>query len=376
MSHSRLPLLDAMKGIGCLAIVLHHLAVYGPMSEVVRGEFPALIMALELYARLAVQMFFVLAGFLVAAQLAPDGHARKLALATRDKTASSSVVALLFKRYRRLITPFLFALASAILITALVRPWFVHDSLSAAPSALQLLAHAFLLHDLTGVEALSAGVWYVAIDFQLFMATVLLTALTARVSLSWRWLFPCLIMLLAAGSLWVVNRHNAYEDYAPYFFGAYALGMMAYWSTKPALGNTAFTVAASLGALALWLEYRNPIVVALATSVIVSIAGQYGWLERWPKAGALTWLGQRSYSIFLIHYGFCIGMNALWSRLFPTGVLLNALGMLLAVAISIWAGSMLYKYVESQPTVLGRNWLTGVLTGAVAAAFLIETLTW
>jgi hypothetical protein len=73
MTTSRLPLLDAMKGIGCIAIVLHHLAVYGPMSDVVRGAFPTVIDGLEIYARLAVQMFFVLAGFLVATQLAPEG---------------------------------------------------------------------------------------------------------------------------------------------------------------------------------------------------------------------------------------------------------------------------------------------------------------
>ena len=68
---SRLPFIDAMKGIGCMAIVLHHLSVYGPMSEIVGESAPWLIEGLVLYARLAVQMFFVLAGFLVASQLAP-----------------------------------------------------------------------------------------------------------------------------------------------------------------------------------------------------------------------------------------------------------------------------------------------------------------
>ncbi len=142
MTKSRLPLLDAMKGLGCLAIVLHHLAVYGPMSDVVRGDFPAIISGLEIYARLAVQMFFVLAGFLVAAQLAPEGQ-------VAHPTAASPL-GLILKRYRRLATPFIFAIASAILITAIIRPWFVHDSLSAPPGLTQLLAHALLLHDLTG----------------------------------------------------------------------------------------------------------------------------------------------------------------------------------------------------------------------------------
>jgi peptidoglycan/LPS O-acetylase OafA/YrhL len=368
MTRSRLPLLDAMKGLGCIAIVLHHLAVYGPMSDVVRGAFPAVIDGLEIYARLAVQMFFVLAGFLVAAQLAPEGQPAT--------SSATSALSLILKRYRRLVTPFLFAIASAILITAIVRPWFVHDSLSAPPSLAQLLAHALLLHDLTGVEALSAGVWYVAIDFQLFILTVLLTALSARAAPNWRWVFPALIIGMAAGSLWLVNRNIQYEDYAPYFFGAYALGMLAYWSTRNALGGIFLITIAVLGSVALWLQFRNPIVVALATAIIVALAGQRGRLAQWPRPGLLTWLGQRSYSIFLIHYGFCIGINAIWARWFPTGVLINALGMLLAVLISVGAGTLLYRYVESQPNALGRNWVTAVLGAAVATAFLLETLAW
>ena len=381
MTTSRLPLLDAMKGLGCIAIVLHHLAVYGPMSDVVRGDFPAIISGLEIYARLAVQMFFVLAGFLVAGQLAPDGPPLKLVLLSSISRGPStrstpSAFTLILKRYRRLVTPFLFAIASAILITAIIRPWFVHDSLSAPPGLVQLLAHALLLHDLTGVEALSAGVWYVAIDFQLFVLTVLLTALSARVASTWRWVFPCLMIALAAASLWVLNRHDQYEDFAPYFFGAYALGMLAYWSTRQRLGGVLLLTIAALGSVALWLQYRNPIAVAIATAIIVALSGQRGWLAQWPHPGLLTWLGQRSYSIFLIHYGFVIGTNAFWARFFPTGVAINALGMMLAVILSVVAGALLYRYVESPPNALGRNWVTAVLGAAVATTFLLETLAW
>ena len=326
-------------------------------------------------------MFFVLAGFLVAAQLAPEGQPLRLVLLSSSSLgpyASSTPTAfkLILKRYRRLVTPFLFAIACAILITAIIRPWFIHDSLSAPPSLTQLLVHALLLHDLTGVEALSAGVWYVAIDFQLFILTVLLTALSARAAPNWRWVFPALIIGLAAGSLWVINRHDRYEDYAPYFFGAYALGMLAFWSTRQPLGGGLLFTIALLGSVALWLQYRNPIVVALATAVVVVIVGQRGWLSHWPRPGLLTWLGQRSYSIFLIHYGFVIGMNALWARWFPSGVFINALGILLAVVISVVAGALLFRYVESQPNVLGRNWMTAVLGAAVATTFLLEALAW
>jgi peptidoglycan/LPS O-acetylase OafA/YrhL len=104
----RLPFIDAVKGIACLVIVVHHLAVYGPMSEVIGAVYPQLIDTLVVYGRLAVQVFFVVAGYFVASQFAPHGV-----------TTLIHPGPLVWKRYKRLITPFLFAVTLAALITAL-----------------------------------------------------------------------------------------------------------------------------------------------------------------------------------------------------------------------------------------------------------------
>ena len=49
---------------------------------------------------------------------------------------------------------------------------------------MQFLAHALLLHSLLGMDALSAGVWYVAIDFQLFTLFVAVLWLARSVALT------------------------------------------------------------------------------------------------------------------------------------------------------------------------------------------------
>ncbi len=363
MSHSRLPLIDTIKGLGCVAIVFHHLAFYGPMSDVVHSAAPNLINWLFNYARLAVQIFLVLAGYLVAAQIAPHG-----------KIINIPWTSLLRKRYKRLITPFLFAVAITMLVTAMVRPWFEHTSLSAPPSLLQLLAHVLLLHDLLGMEALSAGVWYVAIDLQLFAATVLLTALTAYAPPSCRTGFPILIGVLVAASLWGINRDTSYEDYAPYFFGAYGLGMLSYWSSHSASGKSLLIGIVFLSAMALWLEYRDSVAVVFAMALLLSLAGKKESLKGWPCSAPLIWLGHRSYSIFLIHFGVCVSFNAVWHVLFPTGILENTLGILAAAAASIAAGSVLYDNVENKRNVLACNMATMLLMLAIAAAMVLETL--
>ncbi len=88
----RLPGIDALKGLACLLIVLHHLAFYGPMSDVVHRHIPWLTNWLYDYGRMAVQVFLVVGGFLAAASLAPQGVAR-------FKQSGR----LIFQRYRRLL---------------------------------------------------------------------------------------------------------------------------------------------------------------------------------------------------------------------------------------------------------------------------------
>jgi hypothetical protein len=71
----------------------------------------------------------------------------------------------------------------------------------------------------------------------------------------------------------------------------------------------------------------------------------------------------------------CIGVNAIWSVFFPTGLIVNALGILFAVAVSIAGGALLYRVVESRPGVLGINLTTALLIMGVLATLAIEAFT-
>lgn len=63
-ANTRLPLVDALKAIASQLIVLHHLAFYGPMSDVAFPLAPSAISWLSEYGRMAVQVFLVIGGFL------------------------------------------------------------------------------------------------------------------------------------------------------------------------------------------------------------------------------------------------------------------------------------------------------------------------
>lgn len=351
-THQRLPGIDALKGLACVLIVWHHLAFYGPMSDVVYPFAPGLIDCLYDYARMAVQLFLVVGGFLAAASLAPQGVA-----------VFEAPGHLILRRYARLVKPYLVALAVGVLVAALVRPWFDHPSVPAAPTVFQLLAHVLLLQDLLGQEALSAGVWYVAIDLQLYALGVLVFAAarerqprTAKVVSAG----AAVVLLLALLSLLVVNRRLSFDTTALYFFGSYALGMLAFWASRETGARRAFWLAAMavLGALALALDFRGRLVVALVTAFgLVWLAGlqQDARPLRWLQQRRLVQLGKMSYSVFLIHFPVCLLVSAVISHFRPTQLAANALGMLLAFVLSLLAGGVLYRRVESAPALLART---------------------
>ena len=388
-SPSRSPLIDSVKGIACATIVAHHLAFYGPMSDAAQPLMPGLVAWLYEYGRMAVQVFLVLGGYLAAGRFFAAGAAPRRATATE-----------IGRRFVRLAVPYAVALVVAVLAAAAVRPWLDHSSVPGDPSLPQLLANALMLQDIVGEEALSAGVWYVAIDFQLFSLSALLLAAArrgARTPFLPTWageqvLARAAVAAAAALSLWVFNRQPRLDAWAVYFFGAYGLGMMARWAVdapRGSAGAAAWVLLIGLwGAAALALEFRTRIAVAWGTSLwLVAVLGWQarrggasagdGSPVRRPPSRWSAWrgwparLGRMSYSVFLVHFPVCLLVNAVVSGLWPASPAINALGMAAAMALSLAAGRLLYERVERRvPSwTLALRWQAGVVGTGMVVVF-------
>jgi peptidoglycan/LPS O-acetylase OafA/YrhL len=348
--HSRMPLIDTLKAISCLLIASHHLALYGPMPDFAYPLIPDLIDWLRENGQIAVQVFFIIAGFLSARKLAPYG----IPLVTDP-------MHVIKQRYIRLVIPYLAALTLAIGCAALARAWMTHDFIPNTPNFFQLLAHIFLLHDLLNQEALSAGVWFVAIDFQLFVLVV--TALWLSSQIEYR--FPRLKLIhliLIAGltvvSLFVFNRNSYWDETAFYFFGSYGLGILVYWASHKQYHLFWFTLLGILVIAALLVDFRSRIAVAGVVMLILGLAKQYEFLESRIMPNFLTYLGRASYSIFLIHFPLCLIINAVFFRFLPSQPTIHLFGLTLALGISIMGGILFFRWFENYPiTDKMRLWL-------------------
>jgi len=355
-------LLDLLKATGCLLIVLHHLAFYGPMSDVVSQAWPRLIHGLSEYGRLAVQLFLVCSGFLSAASLA-----------AQPGMGPGSVLQLAWQRYLRLSIPLMAALSAAVLITEWVRPHFDHPSLSATPDGWQTVAHVFFLQHLADLEALSAGVWYVAIDFQLYLMTLLVlwvVTLWSRVQPGARpeALRLQLMLGLTLVSLLHWNLQPELDLYGLYFFGAYGMGWLAHRARQSRIPPKGWAVLMALGLLALWVDPRWRIATAWAVALLLATAPER-WLAPVVVSGwraGVSQLSRISYPVFLIHYAVSLAVSAFVTAHWPRSLVCNGLGMAAVVLLSLLAGLGLYRLTE-RPRPSLRRWLVW------AAVFMAST---
>lgn len=339
------PLIDWGKAIASQLIVWHHLVIYGPMARIAEPWAPDLFAWLADSARLVVQVFLVTGGFLAARALMPSpAHA--------GAVRWSGLADLGARRYWRLAKPVLAALVLAVLCAALARELMDHPDTPLMPSWPQLLANALLLQDVLGEPALSAGLWYAAIDLQLFVLLAMLSAAIGSSRLEGRAREALAVLGLLGGMalalLWL-NRIASFDRWGPYFFGSYGLGVLAFWVRQQARRTLPLLLMAALVGLALWVEWRTRL--ALAGVVAVWLASGLGvgldavaWLNRPVK-----WLSRVSYEVFLVHYPVSLLVSAVVFSQWPDSLGINTAGLLLAWAASVATGAALHHGLNRRP---------------------------
>ena len=286
---------DVLKVVAAQFIVWHHFSAYGPMADTMTLAWPALMEWMYRNARLAVQVFLVVGGYLAAQSV-------------MSKPITHPITNV-FKRYLRLAPIYLMALVFISLAVSMSRHAIQASWLPSEPTVWQFLAHALLVNDLLGFEALTSGAWYVAIDFQLYALLMVVCHLLhtddrKRLSMG--------IALLCTASIWVFNRVDELDMWAIYFFAAYGLGVLAAWAKRSKFDTRVFWVTALLALAALWLEYRTRLTLALLTSVWLVIKPKS--MVRWtPIKRVVHRLSNSAYVLFLTHFGVIVLFSAMWN---------------------------------------------------------------
>lgn len=359
-NQQRNDLINGLKVVAAQIIILHHCMSYGELAAAANELFPIFSVFVFDYGRYAVQLFLVIAGYLAA-----QSFESMMAVQTPSNTKGvGTVVQLALRRYLRLVGPYLVALLVTIACATFARQWSLAEYIGSPETVQQVLAHLFLLQGLLGYDSISAGVWYVAIDWQLYTVMALIYAIIPQ-----RRIRISIITVLCLVSLLHFNRHADYENTFIYFIGSYGLGILAYWASGLSAVKSiahqamakkiliAIAVILIISAMhSVWL--RN--YLALAVAFLLLYAGHAPNAHN--RAGrsiqdqphqartfwgdVLQWASDRAYCAFLIHFAFILLVN---TTLIALGVQSPAVAVAAIGLVSVmsWiAANYLYRWVE------------------------------
>ena len=338
-------LIDFLKVFAALLIILHHLSSYGQMAEDARQFLPGVMTWLFEYGRYAVQIFLVMGGYLAAQSLTR----------TRDIRNPRTALKLIFNRYLRLFAPYVVALLITILCAWVARFWVQDEFVGESETLGQFLAHLFFLQGILGLDSISAGAWYVAIDWQLYAVLAIMFGMFPGFrSLIW------VSTILIVASLLYFNRLSDYENYFIYFIGSYGLGVLAQLAKNdadPAANRLARILIIIIGLVILVSSFdhlwiRNILAYFVAIALIVW-GGRAYKDEKHAKMHNLVfsilWGSRRSYCAFLLHFSFILLANTLyiaWGMDQRHDGAMALAMMFLALVASWVAANYLYRLVE------------------------------
>ncbi|WP_433509461.1 acyltransferase family protein [Nonomuraea sp. CA-143628] len=371
---ARLAWLDALRGIGALAVVAEHLLPW---------FLPALRpfwFSLGVYGIL---VFFLVSGYIIPTSLERHGDVRTF------------WVSRAFRLY-----PLYLAVAALVLVAA----WWVPVRAEVPRDGTAVAAHATMLLDVVGVGGVADTMWTLSYEmvFYLLVTALFVTRLHERSGL-FAVLFAAgsvVVGLLVGGALlkggWV-----AYASGAAFFAGlacvisgrfrtaaACALGLMAvallvFGSRVPWMGVAVLGVMFAGTAIHRWERGTGGLWPVAATAGLVALApiwaieAGWWWVEpdvwittialaaatfaggmalrgrRVPRV--LTWLGLISYSLYLVHHPLLKFFVEVSGDLRRSPLPLQ-LGMAaLAMVVVLLASALAYRFVEKPMQSLGRR---------------------
>jgi peptidoglycan/LPS O-acetylase OafA/YrhL len=348
---SRLAFIDGLRGLAALGIAVYHIWRYEPALATEPPTYPAealvpgLVQWMLLRSWVGVQFLLVISGFVIA-------------LTLRDTWVTPrEVVSFLGRRVVRLGPPYWVTLAFVLALHgASVSWWNLPSPFEEPVTFVRVAAHAVFLQDVLGQTPLSAAIWTVCIEIQFYVVSVLGWGLAQRLRRGADRRSPqpsatglmLVFAPLALASLADWNRRDSTEPWVTHFLCSFFLGMLTFWTLDRRVSARVFELSIAVVAGHLAVQWKLENALALTAALAIFVAGRTNHFHDWLRWRWLQYLGQISYSLYLIHYPVSHLVTWLgwrWCGNSPTPVQ-SSLILLACLVASLLAGHFLYVAVE------------------------------
>lgn len=353
---SRLPELDSLRGIAaCLVLAHHTLSMVGPLNYIdgsLQGRATHILLHFSLFrilefGRAPVLFFFVLSGYVLTRALVKSG--------------SPGLLAFALQRCIRLLIP---VIASVLLSCALY--YLVADPVRIAgsladnsltiwqnpPDLHAVLREAALLQTSEDPTRLNNVLWSLAHEWRLTLLLPLVLLFRDRV---WTMLALAVAamgigVMFSGGENYIMlgpQLHGSFVATCYFTLGIASGAALALAGEVPVLSREQ-RIAASIAILAL-MGMVSDLAIYGASVMLIILAQQPGRFQRLMRWRPFLWLGQISFSLYLIHSLIMVAWLCLLHDMLPIWIIAVS-GALLAILVT----PVFFRFVEIPSRDLAR----------------------
>ena len=342
---SRLPFIDALRGIAALWVVLFHIGE-GRQVAALQSVLPTwLDLAVFKAGHFGVPIFFVLSGFVIALSIGSD------------RVTARYGARFALRRAIRLDLPYWASIAvtlAFVAVKARLRP----DAGVPVASAPQVLAHMVYLQDFLGYRSINTVYWTLCYEMQFYLMFCVLLGVAHACRREANDRRPQAIIFTLAAIISIVwpllpalhLRGLALPDWHGFLLGAFA-----FWTLNGVMRARWFVLYA-LALTGVFARTHDGFTMAcLITAVSLLLVGRSGHLTDWLRARNLQFLGKVSYSLYLLHLPITGAAYFALDRFFAHTQVLEEVEALLVIALNCLAAWLFWWIVERPSTALAKR---------------------
>ena len=307
----RFKYVEGLRALACLTVVFNH-AIAESYPSAYHVSIPENLSLLRLwfaFGHHAVTAFIVISGFCLGLPAASQQFKREIGWGT-----------FMVRRIARILPPYYAALIISLIIAwaFFPSPVGIHYDFSAHPRSLDILSHVLILQNVVGTGQINYSLWSIATELHIYAGFPLLVKVLSKRGGWFLALLGVLISFALSFLLLETRLSRAYVHLA----GAFVVGVGASWVvsgdhnhnftnilrkiSKPvAMGIMTLVVAWTIILpRSLYKPFILPhdfLVMIGIGAVLISCASMSGFGRKLLELKPLVWLGERSYSLYLLH---------------------------------------------------------------------------
>lgn len=302
---------EGIRALACLTVVLNH-AVAEAFPVLYQVDIPPMLSFLRLwfaFGHHAVTAFIVVSGFCLGLPLAAGDFSKPVAFGQ-----------FMARRIARIVPPYYAALVMSLLVCfAMFKfPSAMHFDFSAHPRPSDIAAHFLLIQNVFGTGQINYSLWSIATELHIYMLFPFLVAMLRKRN---GWMAVGAIAVAAYGVSYLV-MDTRLDRAAVHFVGAFICGIAASWVTRSehpvakrlrTFSGWPLVALGGLGGIVIWTnslpfaQYKafqlaqDAVVMLAITALLIACTKVKSPLRLLLEAKPLVWIGERSYSLYLLH---------------------------------------------------------------------------